>query len=98
MYTDATTIFTRQLQCNTLHTRHHHDVSLAWLNWWLFLFFRCGREDLKLKISEMEAEKKAMEPSVNLPALEQYRKREEEYHGRVQELEEATVARKEARE
>ncbi|CAM9787988.1 unnamed protein product [Ectocarpus sp. 12 AP-2014] len=46
----------------------------------------------------MEAERKAMESSVNLPALEQYRKREEEYHGRVQELEEATVARKEARE
>ncbi|CAM9576403.1 unnamed protein product [Ectocarpus sp. 12 AP-2014] len=57
-----------------------------------------SREDLKLKISEMEAERKAMESSVNLPALEQYRKREEEYHGRVQELEEATVARKEARE
>ncbi len=57
-----------------------------------------GREDLKLKISEMEVEKKAKEATVNLPALAQYRKREEEYHVRVQELEQATEARKEARE
>lgn len=56
------------------------------------------RENLKLKISEMEAEKQTKEATVNLPALALYRKREEEYHGRVLELEEATVARKEARE
>ena len=56
-----------------------------------------GREDLKLKISEMEAEKKTKEATVNLPALAAYRKREEEYHVRAQELEEANVARKEAR-
>lgn len=57
-----------------------------------------GRADLKLKISEMEADKSAKEVTVNLPALALYRKREEEYHVRVQELEEATVARKDARE
>lgn len=55
-------------------------------------------EALKLGISEMEEEKKKKESAVNLPALAQYRKKEEEYHVRVQELEEATVSRKEARE
>lgn len=56
------------------------------------------RGDLKLKISDMESDKEAKAATVNLPALALYRKREEEYHVRVQELEEATVARKEARE
>lgn len=52
---------------------------------------------LKLEIGELEAQKKANESSVNLPALALYRRREQEYHVRVKDLEAATVARNEAR-